>query len=326
VSAALVLAACSHGGGAGPQPAAVVDGTRITNAQVAREAQLFTFLAGLNRAQCGNVAAGETQQQACNRFSLGNLIQGVFVNEYADQHQVTVADQDVASVLAQLDTGVGKSKVDQALASNKLTRDDLHALAEQVLLFEKVQKDLVEAKTSDTTLRQLYQQQILSFTTLNVEHILVKTKEQAQQIYQEVTKPGATEATFQALARKDSIDKGSAQRGGALGSTPASRLVAPFAEAAAALSPGEISKPVHTQFGWHVIRLIDKSVTPFDQARTQLLQSQAPTVFDAWLKTQVSTRSVDVNPSFGRYDVATLSVVPISSTDASAGSSPSSSP
>lgn len=317
LAVAIVLSACGHSRGAGPQPAATVGGTAITTDQVAKEGQMFTFLAGLNRSQCGTISGTETQEQACNRFALGNLIQGVYVNNYASEHGVTVTQQEVDSVLGNLDQGVGKTTVDQALATNHLTRDDLNTLAHQVLLFQAVEKDLASAKSSDAALRQLYQQQILSFTTLNAEHILVKTQAEAEQIYQQVTKPGATEADFQALAKQDSIDTTSAKKGGALGATPASRLVKPFAEAAIALQPGEISKPVHTQFGWHVIRLIDKKVTPFAQAKAQLLQSQGPAAFNAWLVQQATDQPPDVNPSFGRYDTKTLTVLPITSTDPS---------
>jgi len=325
LAVALASSACGHGGSAGPQPAATVAGTHISTEQVAKEAQMFTFLAGLNRSQCGTVSGSETQQQACNRFALGNLIQGVFVYNYAKAHGVSVTQQQVATVLSSLDRGVGKTAVDQALATNHLTRDDLTALANQVLLFQAVENDLASAKTNGAGLRQLYEQQILSFTTINAEHILVKSQAEAQKIYDEVTKPGATEADFKALAKKDSIDTTSGKKGGALGATPASRLVKPFAEAAVALKPGEISKPVHTQFGWHVIRLIDKQVVPFAQAKAQLLQSQGPAAFNTWLVQQATDTPPDVNPSFGRYDTKTLTVLPITSTDPSDTATPTAS-
>src|SRR5207244_6439940 len=90
------------------------------------------------------------------------------------------------------------------------------------------------------------------------------SKAEAEHVYAEVTAPGATEKTFQDLAKKVSIDTGSASSGGDLGIQTASTFDPTFAQAALALKLGEISKPVHTQFGWHVIRLVSKDVKPFN--------------------------------------------------------------
>src|SRR4051812_9194090 len=60
---------------------------------------------------------------------------------------------------------------------------------------------------------------------------------------------------FEDIARAESADSGSAANGGSLGKGPKGRFVAPFESAAAALKPGEISQPVLTQFGYHLIRL-----------------------------------------------------------------------
>ncbi|MDQ6688911.1 MAG: SurA N-terminal domain-containing protein, partial [Gemmatimonadota bacterium] len=60
---------------------------------------------------------------------------------------------------------------------------------------------------------------------------------------------------FEDIARVESADSASAVSGGALGAGPKGRFVAPFEAAAAALKPGEISQPVLTQFGYHIIKL-----------------------------------------------------------------------
>jgi peptidyl-prolyl cis-trans isomerase D len=60
---------------------------------------------------------------------------------------------------------------------------------------------------------------------------------------------------FEDVARAESADSASAVNGGSLGKGPKGRFVAPFESAAAALKPGEISQPVLTQFGYHLIRL-----------------------------------------------------------------------
>ena len=63
----------------------------------------------------------------------------------------------------------------------------------------------------------------------------------------------ATPANFAELAQKNSQDPGSARRGGDLGVFQKGQMVAAFEQALVALKPGQISQPVHTQFGWHII-------------------------------------------------------------------------
>src|SRR5207245_1731299 len=121
-------------------------------------------------------------------------------------------------------------------------------------------------------------------------HILVKTKAEADRIFARVTR-----RNFAGLARRYSTDTGSASRGGDLGTTRATALDPTFVRAALSLRPGQISGPVQTQFGWHVIRLISERVLPFSQVRRQLVLASAGPVFTAWLRARAGT-GVDVNP------------------------------
>ncbi|RYF56641.1 MAG: peptidylprolyl isomerase, partial [Comamonadaceae bacterium] len=76
------------------------------------------------------------------------------------------------------------------------------------------------------------------------------------------------------LAKKNSKDPGSAQRGGDLGWAPPSNYVKPFADAVTTLKKGAlVDKPVQTQFGWHIIMVEDTrpvEFPPVDQVKPQI--------------------------------------------------------
>ncbi len=316
------LASCSSAA----SPAATIGGADITDQQLAHEVEIFSFLSGLNSQPCGTIDGQETQNAACARFSLSNLIQEHFVATYAAAHQIVVTDAQVTQTIVQLDSNLGKSGVDNQLKAVHLTRADLRSLARRILLFGDVQTAVAAQRISDAELQQQYQQKILDYTTVQVDHILVKTKAEAQAAYAQVTAPGATEQDFLDLAKKISIDPSVKQNGGSLGSAVASTYVPEFGVAAAALAPGEISKPVHSQFGWHVIRMVKKDVQSFDSVKQDLLRTGSTTVFNDWLREQIKADGVDVNPKYGRFDPTTLTVLRISSTATGTSSTPSASP
>ncbi len=106
---------------------------------------------------------------------------------------------------------------------------------------------------------------------VHAEHILVPTKEQAEKIIAEL-KGGAD---FAELAKKNSTDPGAAN-GGDLGWFKKGDMVPAFADAAFSLKPGEVDpQPVQTQFGWHVIKVLDKRQAPpppLEQVQEQIRQ------------------------------------------------------
>jgi parvulin-like peptidyl-prolyl isomerase len=320
--ALILLVAC---GGATP-PAATIAGVDLTDEQLAHQKDLFKFLSGLNQQPCGTKEDGETQDSACSRFALTNMIQERFVADYAKANDIVVSDADVTSTLKQLDDSLGKKLLNEQLDQHDLTRDDLSGLAHLILLHGRVQTAVTEDRVSQAELEKLYQDNILDYTTVQLQHILVDTQAEAQDVYAHVTAPGATEQTFTDLAKKVSIDPNAADNGGILGSATASQYVKPLATAAAPLEPGEISQPVHTQLGWHVIRMVDKQVQSFDEVKASLIDSRSIVEFNAWMREQIDAHGVDVNPKYGRFDTDTLQVVRISSTESGSGAASVSSP
>jgi peptidyl-prolyl cis-trans isomerase C len=100
-------------------------------------------------------------------------------------------------------------------------------------------------------------------------HILVETQEKANEIYSKLKAKG----DFAALAKEYSTDKGSSVAGGDLGYFTKEAMVKEFADATEKLKIGEISTPVKSDFGWHIIKLIDKrtkSFPAFEQFRPEI--------------------------------------------------------
>jgi peptidyl-prolyl cis-trans isomerase C len=121
----------------------------------------------------------------------------------------------------------------------------------------------------------------------NVRHILVDDEKLANDMQ---AKLKAKSAKFADLA-KQSKDTGSADKGGDLGWAPNTNYVEPFAKAVAATKKGQLaSAPVQSQYGWHVIEVIDVrpiEFPPFEQVRPQLeemMKQTALTTFQAELR------------------------------------------
>lgn len=146
------------------------------------------------------------------------------------------------------------------------------------------------APADEDTLRQRYEEQKNRFAAPDqrlTSHILVRVPEgaddateqaarrKAEQLAAQARAPGAD---FAALARASSDDAGSKAGGGDLGWVSRDMMPGPFEEALFALQPGEVSEPVRTDFGWHVIQLRDVqggSGGGFEQARETLEREQA---------------------------------------------------
>ena len=317
----VLTTACGQAAG---QPAAAhVAGTEVTDAQLAVTAGVFESLFGLQHVACGQQdGAGDTPEAACNRYSLGAMIQFRLVQDYASNNGITVSEDQVQKAIDGFEAQVGKDTLAALLTTNNVTHDDFTQLVRLSLLENEVATHL--GKVGVGQLRTAYRQNIEQYATITADHILVKTKAEADSVYQQVTRPGATRADFLKLAKEVSIDPSAAQNSGELPATAATKFPKSFALAALALKPGQISRPVQTQFGWHVIHLVDKQVTPFAQVRDQELKQAQANAFSDWVRQRDQAGAIDVDPSFGRFDPSTLQVVRITSTDPSVTTSPTS--
>lgn len=139
------------------------------------------------------------------------------------------------------------------------------------LLMERYLQTEGRAAVSDAALHQLYQQvtkEMAGEQEIHARHILVATEDDAKAVFEQLRKG----ADFSALAKEKSKDPSSSE-GGDLGYFTRDRMVPEFADAAFKLQVGQISDPVKTEFGWHIIKLEDKRDRPipeFDKVKDQL--------------------------------------------------------
>lgn len=143
---------------------------------------------------------------------------------------------------------------------------------------------LQSAKVSDQQLQQQYQDNIDSYRTperVKVRHILIKTqgkpKDEAPKLKakaEDILKQLQHGANFADLAKKNSDDPGSAEKGGELGWIVRGQTVPNFEKAAFSLPPGQLSGVIETEYGYHIIQVEDKQAAhtqTFDEVKPQLL-------------------------------------------------------
>ena len=144
---------------------------------------------------------------------------------------------------------------------------------------------LAGATIDPADVRKQYDANLPHYSTTEertVAHILVPVKPDAseadraaarKQAEDLLSRARANPAKFGELAREFSKDPGSAQQGGDLGTFPRGTMVKAFEDAAFAAKPGDITGPVQTEFGWHVIKVNGVNaaqVQPFDQVKAQI--------------------------------------------------------
>ena len=139
------------------------------------------------------------------------------------------------------------------------------------VLMETLLQDAGQAAVTDDAMHKVYDdavKQMANEQEVHARHILVPTEDEAKAIEAELKKG----ADFATLAKEKSKDPGAAE-GGDLGYFTKDQMVPEFAEVAFKLDKGQISDPVKTQFGWHIIKVEDKRTKPtpsFDDVKSQL--------------------------------------------------------
>lgn len=170
------------------------------------------------------------------------------------------------------------------------------------LITQLLEKEIeTKAKLTEQDARVYYDKhkdELASVSQIKASHILVKTEDEAKKILERLKKG----EDFAAIAKNSSIDPGSAKKGGDLGYFSSGQMVPEFETVALKMKPGEISEPVQTKFGFHIIKVTDKKMgTPveFEKVKSAIMQRMAAEkqkeVFDSYIENLKKNAKVDIN-------------------------------
>jgi parvulin-like peptidyl-prolyl isomerase len=277
VAAALLgLSACGGGGTASLQSEdiAVVGDQHITRAQfdeILKQAQ-----SSYQQQKREFPKAGSPEYETLKNQIVAFLVQRAEFAQEADDFGIDVGDNKVNQRLTELKQqyfGGNQKRYESSIKAQGLTeaqvRDQIRTQLVSEALFKEVTDDV---EISDEDLRKYYNSHKQQFTqpaSREVRHILVKRKALADDLYAQL-RDGAA---FGALARRYSQDPGSKTQGGKL-TVSKGQTVPPFDRAAFSLDANEVSRPIKTTYGWHIIEPLGAvkaaKVTPFAQAKSQI--------------------------------------------------------
>lgn len=267
--------------------------------------------------------AGTQQYTALQKQAMQFLVQRAEFQQEADDMSLKITDADVQKQLATIKAqyfGKGgkcdatcEKKYRAQIAKQGLTEqqvlEDVRASVVQNKLYTKVTDGVT---VSDKDIDEYYKknkQQYVQPESRDVRHILVKKKGLADQVYAQL-KGGAN---FAALAKKYSQDPGSKATGGKL-TISKGRQVPEFDKTAFALKVNELSKPVKTQYGWHIIQALTEikkaTTTPLKEVRAairqQLLQTKKQDAMKKWVD--------DTSKSFAKKTTYQVGYAPAATT------------
>jgi peptidyl-prolyl cis-trans isomerase C len=201
------------------------------------------------------------------------------------QSDLALAEEDIGSAMPQMgpeqkrdylitylaDVIILAQAADQHQLANRGDVKQRIEFEQHKALMEALLQDAGKAAMTDDAMHKVYDEAIKQTPNeqeVHARHILVATEGEAKDIEAQL-KNGADFAT---LAKEKSKDPGAAE-GGDLGYFTKDQMVPEFAEAAFKLDKGQISDPVKTQFGWHIIKVEDKRIKPtptYDEVKGQL--------------------------------------------------------
>jgi foldase protein PrsA len=288
--ALLVAAGCGGEEGVPTGAVAVVDGETISTSEL--DSLLLRIKKTYKANQQQFPKAGTPEYQSLQSQAVAHLVQRIEYEKEAGEFGVKVSDSEVDKRIAALrkeNFANSQKRLEQQMKQQGYTLAVLKEDVRYDLLSNKLYKEITEGvKVTDNEVNSYYAKNKQQYTTpesRELRHILVKTRTEANKIYDQL-KAGADFAT---LAKQKSLDPGSKDTGGKL-TVSRGQTVPPFDQTAFLLPTNTISRAVKTEFGFHIIQPLSAikpaKTTPLAEVkatiRSQLKQERTQKAVTDW--------------------------------------------
>jgi parvulin-like peptidyl-prolyl isomerase len=255
----LALAGC---GGSSDTASLQADDVAVAGGTPVTKEQFQSLMARAQKSYVANKRAfpkpGSTEYEQLKGQAVVFLIQRAELSQEADDLGIDISDSKVDAKIEQLKKqyyGGSEQRYLSALKQQGLTedqaKDEIRVQLVSEALYNKITKDV---KVTDSEIKSYYdthKSQYQQPQSRDVRHILVQKKALADQLYSQLKSGG----NFAALAKKYSKDPGSAANGGKL-TVSKGQTVPEFDKTTFQLKTGQLSQPIKTQYGYHIIQAL----------------------------------------------------------------------
>ena len=295
----VVLAGC----GAVRPYAAVVNGHRLTQSSLLDELKAIKANKQfLDAVQQSTQVLGSGKGTFDSTFTAKVLTRAIYyelVRAELDRRKLHVTQADLDTARKTVAQQVNGEDVFKKFTASY--RDTLVRRTAEVAVLQQA----LSGSPSEADARAYYDSHKAEFEQVCASHILVDSKDKADAIEARLSKG----EDFAAIAKTESKDNqgpggGSAAKGGDLGCASPDQYVTEFANAVRTLPVGQVSPPVQTQFGFHVIKVSDRKTPPYDQVADQVqqrLQQAGSDKLTEWLSDALKRVKVRGNPKYCKW-------------------------
>lgn len=234
---------------------------------------------------------------------LHNMVQQALVFQYAQDHKIAVTDPQIDAKIAEIKQRLSDQQLQDALKQQGMTQQDLRDLMKEQIIVKQAVDTGIAVSDAQMTAYLVKNHSLLDQPAqVRARHILVSSLPTAQTIEAKLKSGG----DFAALAKQYSSDPGTKDKGGELGFFTQGAMVKEFSDVAFKMNPGQISQPVHSPYGWHIIQVEEKKPAQVaslansrQKIRDQMLSSQEQMLVPQFMDTLLKNAKISIeDPRF----------------------------